>query len=508
MGKSRAFGNGCPRNGESMDENKLKKRNLIMFPLGTVGRDMVYALINNYLLTFVLFTRNLTASQLAAVTAIMVGARVFDAFNDPIMGNIIERTRTKRGKFKPWLLAGILSTSVVVYLLFNTNLQGWAFIWFFGVMYCMFSITYTMHDISYWGMIPALSSDANARNQLTSRTTLFAGVGGVLASILIPLLTTGQYALGGSTMTAYGRIALLICILSPLFCMFTICGVREHRIETKENVPPIGFKKIIGTITGNDQLMWIALIFLFQQLGAGIAGGGVASTYIYFEFGYNGGLYSLFTTIGTLATAVLMIFYPTISRKVHRKELMNFMVGALIAGYAVILVAGLVLPSTMVKFWVITLGFMVANFGTYCFYLILMISIMNTVEYNEYKYGIRDEGIITSLRPFLTKLSSALVVVIVSASYLVFGVTNYTNQISSFESAAASGGITEAEKLASIGEVISNVQHSQTTGLLLTMTILPCVLLLISCFLYKKYYKLDEEEYDRICAELEARKKA
>lgn len=75
------------------------------------------------------------------------------------------------------------------------------------------------------------------------------------------------------------------------------------------------------------------------------------------------------------------------------------------------------------------------------------------------------------------------------------------------ESAAAGGSITETEKLLSINEVIGGVQHGQTLGLLLTMTVLPCALMLLSYFLYKKHYKLDEEEYDRICAELEARKK-
>ena len=181
-----------------MEEDIIqRKKNLIMFPLGTIGRDMVYNLVTSYLLTYVLFTRALTAAQLAAISAIMVGARVFDALNDPIMGNIIERTRTRWGKFKPWLVIGIVTTSVVVYLFFNTKLQGWSFVWFFGVMYFMYSITYTMHDISYWGMVPALSSDANARNQFTSRATLFAGIGGALAGMLIPIFTTGKNAIGG-----------------------------------------------------------------------------------------------------------------------------------------------------------------------------------------------------------------------------------------------------------------------------------------------------------------------
>ena len=124
-----------------MEDMRLRKKNLILFPLGTIGRDMVYNLFVSQLLTFVLFTRFLTAAQLTAITAIMVAARVFDALNDPIMGNIIERTRSRYGKFKPWLVIGILSTSVVVYLMFNTKLQGWGFVWFFGLMYFLYSIT-------------------------------------------------------------------------------------------------------------------------------------------------------------------------------------------------------------------------------------------------------------------------------------------------------------------------------------------------------------------------------
>ena len=488
-----------------MDELKTRRKNLLMFPLGTVGRDMVYALITNYLLTYILFTRGLTAAQLTAVTAIMVGARIFDALNDPIMGNIIERTRTRWGKFKPWLVIGILSTSVVVYLAFNTDLQGWSFIWFFGIIYFMYSITYTMHDISYWGMVPALSSDANARNQFTARATLFAGIGGTAANILIPMLTTGEFAIGGSATIAYGRIALVIGILAPLFLCFTIFGVREQRNYDKESAPPISFKKIIGTITGNDQLLWISLIFLIQQIGNGIVLSGIGCTYIYFDFGYQGGLFSIFTTVGMSATAFLMIFYPAISRHITRKKLMNIMMGISAVGYAVMLIPGLFLGSFMVKFWLIVIGYMLANFGQYCFYLIMMISIINTVEYNEYVHGTRDEAIIASLRPFLTKLASALTVVIASASYIIFGVTDYTNQISSLESAAASGVISEAEKLSSITAVLGGVGHGQALGLLLFMTVLPFAFMLVSHLLYKKHYKLDEDEYERICAELARR---
>ena len=482
------------------------KKNLWMYPLGTVGRDMVYTLFTNYILTFILFTRTLSAAHLTAITAIMIAARVFDALNDPIMGNIIERTRTRWGKFKPWLLLGILSTSLVVYAAFNNTLQGWPFVWFFGGIYFLYSITYTMHDIAFWGMVPALSSDGHSRNQFTSRATLFAGIGGTLAAILIPMFTTGSSAIGGNTATAYGMVALVICILSPLFVGFTLFGVRENRSDMAIPATKISLKMILKTIVNNDQLLWISLIFLIQQVGNGIVLGGVGSTYIYFEFGYSGGLYSLFTTVGMSATAFLMIFYPMISKKIPRKKLMTIMQIVSAVGYVIMLACGLLMNPVMSKFFIITIGYMFANFGQYCFYLIMMISIINTVEYNEYKFGTRNEAIITSLRPFLTKLGSALIVGITSVTYITFGITGFTNRISEMENQAARMLITETDKLSLIDTILLEVQNSQTKGLLVVFTVLPLVLMFLSYCIYRKKYQLDETEYDRICAALAERK--
>ena len=482
-----------------MDEPKTIKRNLWMFPLGTVGRDMMYNLVTNFLLTYILFTKGLTPAQLGAITAIMVAARVFDALNDPIMGNIIEQTRTRWGKFKPWLAIGIALSSVVVTMVFSTSLVGWDFVILFGVFYFCYSIAYTMHDISYWGMVPALSSDAQARDQFASRATLFAGVGGTLAGIVIPMVTTGSGTIGGSANVAYKVVAIAICLIAPAFLCFTLFGAEERREPAAAKKNAGGLKRVLNTIMKNDQLRWIAVIFLIQQVGNGLALGGLGSTYIYFQFGYAGGLYSLFTTVGMSATAFLMIFYPVISRKINRKPLMNVMAAISLVGFALMLLSRAI-PGA--GFLLLTIGYMLSNFGLYSYYLIMMISIINTVEYNEYMTGDRDEAIIASVRPFVTKMASAFIVIITTVSYIAFGVTGYTNQISDFESAAALGTITEAEKLASIEAVVSGVGGDQSFGLLLCMTVLPCVLMLLSNYLYQKKYNLDEAEYARICKEL------
>lgn len=496
------------------NEEKMPKRNLIMYPLGTVGRDMVYQLFANFILTFILFTKGLNAAQIAAVTGIMIAARVFDALNDPIMGFIIEKTKTKWGKFKPWLALGVISTAIVVIIIFNSKLTGWGFVVEFGIIYFLYSITYTMHDISYWGMIPSLTSDANTRNKLTSTAILFAGIGGAILGLVVPMLTAGSNAIGGSTSAAYGIISIVVCTLSVIFICFTIFGVKENpkQIEA-ENKERTTLKKVVKTIVNNKPLLWVVIAFLIQQIGNGLVAGGLGSTYIYFRYGYEGGNYSLFSTIGLAATAILMVTYPMISKKVHRKSLMHIMVIVAAVGTALMLIAGLIIKNNTLSFWVLTIGYMLSNFGLYSFYLIMMISILNTVEYNEYHFGNRNEAVIASVRPFITKLASALIIGVTSITYLMFNVTSYTNKISQIEQDAQiainnNPNLTEqitADKIAKIDNVIQNIDNGQKIGLLLAMTLIPFILMLISHFIYQKKYSLDEEEYDRICKELKER---
>ncbi|MCR5456572.1 MAG: MFS transporter [Clostridiales bacterium] len=502
--------------GQPISKRKRKKRekNLIFYPLGTIGRDMMYFLFNNCILTYILFTKQLTAEQLLAITGIMVAARIFDALNDPIMGNIIEITRTKWGKFKPWLLIGVLSTSIVIYLAFNMQLQGWGFVVFFGIIYFAYSITYTMHDISYWGMIPAMSRDADLRNQYTSRATFFAGVGSTLASVLIPVLTTGNMAIGGSAGTAYGVIALIIAILGPVFILFTLFGAKEHRGDDMEPKMKLNFRRFFRTIKQNDQLRWMIVIFLVQQIANSLVFGGIGSSFIYFRYGYEGGLYSVFSMVGVAATAVLMLAYPALSRKFSRKKLMTFGMIMVAFGSVLEILGGLILSPVPgagladISFIILTVGYMTVNLGLYAFYLIMMISIVNTVEYNQLLTTHRNEAIITSMRPLLTKMGSAIVVALTSLTYLIFNITEKTNLISSFEQQAQLGEITDVERMEGIKSVIDGVESSQTLGLLMAMVLIPIVFGFVSYILYQKKYKLDEKTYDDICRQLEERKAA
>lgn len=493
-----------------MENNKKTvKRNLWFFPLGTTGRDMVYQLFNSFILTYVLLTKDLNASQMLAITGIMIAARVFDAINDPIMGWIIEKTKTRWGKFKPWLVIGMILTAAVIITVFNLRVDGWAFVGWFAALYFLYSIAYTMHDIAYWGMIPSLSKEATTRDQFTSRATLFAGVGFLAATVVIPMLTSGSSPLGGTAQSAYGLVSIGVIAISLLFICFTIFGVKEEPQETSEEVkakPRRTTKETLKIIFKNKPLLWVTIAFMIQQVGNGLVTQGLGSTYVYFTYGYSGGKYSLFSTVGVAATAILMLTYPLICKKITRKQLTLIMLITSAVGSALMLLTGFVFTGTDIGYWILVIGYMLSNFGQYGFYLVMMVSIMNTVEYNEYISGDRNEALIASVRPFSTKLASAVIAGLTSLSFIAFNVSQYTKAIQDFERQATAEGWTDAFREAKITEYINSIDKSSNTGILLVMVLVPIVLLTITYFIYRFKYPLDEKEYDRICNELKARK--
>lgn len=115
--------------------NKLDNRTKWSYSIGATGRDMAYTLVSMYLITYIQYTMKLTAAQFAAISGIVVVCLIWDAFNDPLMGIIIENTHFKSGKFKPWILLGVLLNAVIIVLLFSVRPQGWLFVLFFGIGY-------------------------------------------------------------------------------------------------------------------------------------------------------------------------------------------------------------------------------------------------------------------------------------------------------------------------------------------------------------------------------------
>lgn len=499
-------------------KTELKKpftKNMLMFSLGTIGRDFLYFLFNSFLMTFILFTKTTDNKMLMVVGAIIVVARIFDALNDPIMGGIVENTRTKWGKYKPWQLLGAVLTGAVIISVFCVKLDGWSYIGFLAFAYLMFSITFTMNDISYWGMLPSLTSDEHERNKLTSCAQLLASAGIGLASLLIPLFTTGSLAKWGAP-TGYKVIGIISAVLMVLFQLFTILGVKEKPLPPikPDKSDKLTLKKMFQTIAKNDQLLWCALIMLIFSIGTGVVGGGLLTMYVYFEFGYEGG-YTLLIGLGygiisTLFTAT----YPWLSKKFGRNKILYSAGIATIFGFALMLIFALAIPTGapkssewFAKFILIALAYTIIGYGA-GFYMIMVINMANTVEYNEWKYGQRNESLIFSLRPFTAKLSSALTQALVIGVYAVASITTYTNAISNIENEASKNLITNKVKMEKITGIINKVSLQDRQILVSCMCIIPIVFMIVALILYKKKCTLSETRLAEMVRETEARKLA
>ena len=499
-------------------KTELKKpftKNMLMFSLGTIGRDFLYFLFNSFLMTFILFTKTIDNKMLTVVGAIIVVARIFDALNDPIMGGIVENTRTKWGKYKPWQLLGAVLTGAVIISVFCVKLDGWSYIGFLAFAYLMFSITFTMNDISYWGMLPSLTSDEHERNKLTSCAQLLASAGVGLASLLIPLFTTGSLAKWGAP-TGYKVIGIISAVLMVLFQLFTILGVKEKPLPPikPDKSDRLTLKKMFQTIAKNDQLLWCALIMLIFSIGTGVVGGGLLTMYVYFEFGYEGG-YTLLIGLGygiisTLFTAT----YPWLSKKFGRNKVLYSAGVAIILGFILMLIFALAIPTGapkssewFAKFILIAVAYTFIGYGA-GFYMIMVINMANTVEYNEWKYGQRNESLIFSLRPFTAKLSSALTQALVIGVYAVASITTYTNAISNIENEASKNLITNKVKMEKITEIINKVSLQDRQILVSCMCIIPIVFMIVALILYKKKCTLSETRLAEMVRETEARKLA
>jgi melibiose permease/lactose/raffinose/galactose permease len=481
----------------------LSRRTKYSYSFGTVGRDMSYNLFSGFFMTYVLFTKTLTSAQFAVLSVIIIICRVWDGLNDPIMGVIVENTRSRLGKFKPWILSGALFNGIVLIFAFTGRATGWGFVVYFTVMYLLWDLTFTMNDISYWSMLPALTSDEGERNSVTSLANLCAGIGEGLAGAFIPMLTAGNLAIGGNAVKAYAVVTVLIVTAYYACTCLTFFGVEGRPGQMREKGEKMkGLGTMFKILFHNDQLLWVALAFVLYNVG-NVLWTGIITMYIYFSFGYQGALVTVFTLVSGVIAMPIYLFYPRIAKHWNRATLLRFGIVIIIAGYVLIALTGLVWPTSFPLLVVFT---MLTAFGQGFFYLILYLNITNTVEYNEWKTGNRDEGIIFSVRPFMAKLGSALQQLVIMIVYLAVGVLTFTNQISDVESRSSRGLLTAAAKAQEIQGIIAQVSDAAKNEMRIAVCAASIVLLLAAYFIVTRKFKIDEKFYQKMLEEIKARR--
>lgn len=492
----------------TLNEDKRFRRNKWTYTLPGIGRDMSYTLFANFLLTYVLFTRSVTNEQFAAISLVLTVARIWDAVNDPVMGGIIENTRGRFGKFKPWILTGAILNAVILITMFSNRVEGWNFVILFAVLYFFWDITFTMNDIGYWSMLPSLTSEPKKRDKLTSFANLFAGIGAILAMGLIPILTNGPSAIGGSSISGYRAVGIFIACAFAFSQVIVFFFVKEDKSLKPKAEERIGLKKMLRVIFGNDQLLWVTLIMLLYNIGSALLTA-FGVNYMYLTFGYNGTYVTMFVAFYAFASVAINALYPRLAAKMSRRRMSNLAIATTVIGYLLFFAVGTALPgkvSPTLELIALCVVAFVVGFGQSLFYMITTICLTNTIEYNEYRTGSRDEAIIFSLRPFMAKMGSALQQVIIMVTYIAIGMTTITNSISEVEKQASLGDITEAQKASMIEKVLNSAPANTALWLRVSMVVAPIVLIGAAYLVMRAKVKIDENKYKEMLAEILTRR--
>ena len=200
----------------------------IAYACGNLGQAAFYNAMSTYFVTyvtsclFVSYSKALAAQMIAVITGLIVVIRIAEIFIDPLLGNLVDNTTTKWGRFRPWQFIGGLVSSVLIVLIFSgmfglVNVNTTLFIVLFIITFIVLDVFYSLRDISYWGMIPALSSDSHERSTYTALGTFTGSIGyNGITVIVIPIVSyftwtfTGAKGQGQAGWTSFGFIVALL----------------------------------------------------------------------------------------------------------------------------------------------------------------------------------------------------------------------------------------------------------------------------------------------------------
>ena len=306
-------------------------------------RDLVYQFVSMFLLMYAQYcgiggTEDGAdyIAMYSTITVIIIILRIWDGFNDPIMGFMVEKVHFKRGKYRPWIFLGALLSSIVTILMFTTQVHGWAYVGLFAVFYFLWDFTYTMNDIAFWSVLPSLSQKEKVRANLTTLLSIFVSIGSFTAGGLVPILSSNF----GYTIS-YRWFAIIAAVLYFLSQLILVIFMKEKKRseEVEESSEKMKFRDIFSVLIKNDQVRSSIVGILFYYTGASILVT-LGLNYFYFNYGYSAaGTYQLiFTVVYALATILGQFIYPLLVNKfkTHRMKIFTVASVVTVVGYVLL----------------------------------------------------------------------------------------------------------------------------------------------------------------------------
>ena len=464
-----------------MDKKRMNL-NKICFGLGTVGRDALYSLVSMYLLVHLTDVVTFSDSGLAAVGVLLTCFGVFDAIIDPFVGAIVDNTKTKWGKFKPWIFVGMIGTAVLTVLMFhNFEMSETTHIILLAVTYLLFSIFFSLNDIAYWSLMPAISKDQTVREGVGAFARICANVG-MFAMVLIYLNVPSMFSfLGDNDRDIYFGFAIIVAIIMILFQSITLIGVKEDRSQL-ERAEHTSLKDLWRALVGNDQLMVTAVSMVLFMIGYCTTTG--FGTY-YFKYAYKDeGMYMVFAAVLAVAQLTALSVFPLFRKKFTRKQLYTGSMIAVAISYVIFFLSFELIPLIVIA----GLGLF---FAQAFIQLLMLLFLADAVEYGEWKLGKRNEAASFAVQPFINQFGGAVSKGVVSGTLIISGLNAIANQI--------------ADNPANEQAIINAIPGSAIWIMKVSMMILPLICILVGFFLYQKKFKIDEKLYAQIVSDLEER---
>lgn len=435
--------------------DKITLQTKLSYGLGALGKDFACAPIYIFLMFYFTDVAGLSA---AFVGTIFLAARIIDAVTDPMMGVIVDNTRSKFGKFRPWIVIGTMLNAIVLVGLFSTHMfEGTTLYIYAAAAYILWGLTYTIMDIPYWSMIPALSSERQEREKLVVWPRLFASLAWFITG------TYGLHIVGelgnGNQGDGFFNVAMLIAVLFVMSAFLIARNVKEK--ATPANAKPaekFSFKDVLTIIGKNDQLKALIGTVLSFQI-ANLLVGGFAIYYFSYALG-NAELFPVYMAVAGAAEVAGVFLFPRIAAFLPRKLLWPIACGFPVLSCVLLLVMGFIAPANAIM---IGMAGAAIKFGVGIANALQTVMLADVVDYGEHKTGRRSESVIFSVQTMLVKF------------------------------AGAAGGFIVGVGLSVVGYV-PNVEQSASTiiGLEFMMIGLPAIMMTISGLIYQRYYRLHE----------------
>ena len=446
-------------------------RNRITFGLGTIGRDMVYGIVSMFLMFYLTDVINLPTSTMWWVAGIILVARIFDAFNDPFMGLIVDNTHSRWGKFKMWITIGAATSPIFTILLFtDLGFQRNAYVISFAIIYFMWGICYTIHDISYWSMLPSLSIDQKEREKIGALARIFANIGLFFVVVAIVPLTKTLGDKLGSLQKGYFIFAICVSVFMSLGMCVTIFGVKETGIvaQKKENTP---LRELVNIIIKNDQLFFTAISLSLFMIGYMTT---TSFGLYFFKYAYgNENMFSVFSAILGISQLTALATFQLFSKKFDRKTLYTGAIISMTAGYLLFFFA----PVSTMLF--IGIAGVLIFFGQSFIQLLMTMFLADSVDYGHWKLGKRNDSITFSLQPLINKIGGAVGSGVVSVVIIISGIK--------------------------AANTAADVTPSGLLMMKVAMLIFPLLCFAGSYLIYRMKYKIDSKFYKQILSDLQER---